>query len=266
MSSPLIRPLDREALRRQFREAQPFPFIVVDEFLDPQFAREVAAAFPAYADARVRGREFGAVNEKKKVQITDASIFPEPVKKLNELLSGPSFLKDLEYITGIENLLADPELQGGGMHITGPRGRLDVHVDFNYARGLHRRLNILVYLNEGWKDEWGGAVELWDEKVRHCVHSLKPVLNRCVVFATSEISFHGVEPVTCPEGMRRISFAGYYYTREAPASWDGSKHSTLFKARPKERLRGYVLMPLEKARNQLLPPAKRMVKKLIGRT
>ena len=264
----MIRPFDRDALRRQFQEAKPFPFIAIDEFLDPGFAREVAAAYPTYGDARGRGHEFRAINEKNKVQITDSAAFPEPVKELDRVLSGRSFLEDLEYITEIDHLLSDPQLRGGGMHITGPRGRLDVHVDFNYveARKLHRRLNILVYLNEDWKDEWGGAVELWDDKVRTCVHSFKPALNRCVVFATSEISFHGVEPVTCPEGTQRISFAAYYYTKEAPASWDGTKHSTVFKARPQERIRGHVLMPFEKARNELVPKAKRFVKKLIGRT
>ena len=242
--------------------------MVIDEFLDPGFAREVAASYPPYAEAVGLGHEFSAVNEKKKVQITEAATFPEPVKKLNELLSAPNFIEDLEYITGINNLLCDPLLDGGGMHLTGPRGRLDVHVDFNYveARKLHRRLNILVYLNEGWQDEWGGAVELWDPEVRTCAHSLKPVLNRCVVFATSDISFHGVEPVACPAGHQRISFAAYYYTKEAPAHWDGTTHSTVFKNRPHERIRGRVLMPLEKARRRVVPSAKRVVKKLIGRS
>jgi hypothetical protein len=267
MPRTLIRPLDREALRRQFQQAEPFPFMAINELFEPEFAREVAASYPTYTQARGRGREFSAVNENRKVQITDAALFPESVKKLNEALSSRSFIEDLEYITGIDNLLYDEELQGGGMHLTGPRGRLDVHIDFNYVdlRKLHRRLNILVYLNEGWKDEWGGAVEFWDEKVRNCAYSVKPLLNRCVVFATSEISYHGVEPVTCPEGTQRISFAAYYYTREAPAHWDGTKHTTVFKARPKERIRAYVLMPFERARSDLYPSAKRAVKKLIRR-
>jgi len=268
MSQPVIQPFDRETLRREFHEAKPFPFIAVDEFLDPEFARDVASSYPTYAEARGSGLEFSAVNEKKKVQITDAATFPESVAKLNALLASPSFIEDLEYITGIDNLLYDAELRGGGMHVTGPRGRLDVHVDFNYVEALelHRRLNILVYLNEDWKDEWGGGVELWDEEVRTCGGSFKPVLNRCVLFATSNISFHGVEPVTCPEGTQRISFAAYYYTKEAPAHWDGTSHSTIFKARPQERIRAHVLMPLEKARRGFVPSAKRIVKKLIGRS
>jgi hypothetical protein len=263
----MLRPLDRESLRRQFQNAKPFPFVAIDGFLEPSFAREVAASYPSYSTARAQGREFSAVNEQSKIQVTDMSVFPEPVKRLNALLSSPEFLSELEYITGIEGLQYDSRLDGGGMHLTGPRGRLDVHVDFNYleVRRLHRRLNILVYLNEDWKDEWGGAVELWDQDVRECHHSFKPLLNRCVIFETSEISFHGVEPVTCPEGVRRISFAAYYYT-QTREDWDGNVHTTVFKPRPDERFRGAVLMPLEKIRRGLVPTAKQVVKKLIGRS
>lgn len=267
MPTRLIRPLDREALRLQFQEAEPFPHIAMEDFLEPEFAREVAASYPSYADARDSGREFRAVNENRKVQLTDPAHFPEPVAKLNQALASRSFVEDLEYITGIENLVYDEQLQGGGMHLTGRSGRLDVHVDFNYieARKLHRRVNILVYLNEHWKDEWGGAVELWDQEVRTCARSVKPLLNRCVIFATSEISYHGVEPITCPEGTQRNSFAAYYFTKEAPAGWDGTRHTTIFRARPNERLRAYVLMPFEKARRHVYPSAKRAVKRLIGR-
>jgi len=84
MSQPMIRPFDREALRRQFQEAKPFPFIAIEQFLEPEFAREVAASYPRYAEARGRGREFSAVNEKKKVQIVDAETFPEPVRRLKQ--------------------------------------------------------------------------------------------------------------------------------------------------------------------------------------
>jgi hypothetical protein len=97
-----------------------------------------------------------------------------------------------------------------------------------------------------WERGWGGNVELWDRDVKVCYHSLEPILSRCVIFETSEISFHGVEAVTCPAGMTRKSFAGYYYTAEAPAGWDGAVHSTLFRARPDERVKGLVLMPLER--------------------
>ena len=84
-----IQPFDRDALRRAFMNASPFPFAKIDDFLDPEFAQAVAAAYPKFDDAMKQGRSFKAVNEKKKIQITDASKFPEPVAKLNELLASP---------------------------------------------------------------------------------------------------------------------------------------------------------------------------------
>jgi hypothetical protein len=126
-------------------------------------------------------------------------------------------------------------------------------VDFNYLRErqLHRRLNILVYFNEGWQESWGGNIELWDREVKVCHHSLSPVFNRCVVFATSDISFHGVTAVSCPRDVIRKSFAAYYYTREAPLGWDGMEHSTVFRARPGEHMKRHVLMPLENAQRRV---------------
>ena len=247
-----INPIDRDALRERVRASTPVPNFCLDEFLDRSFAGRVLSAYPTYEEAMKLGRSFAAVNEKGKVQVTDSSAFAEPVAELNRHLASPEFRETLSYVFDIPDLLPDPELVGGGIHQTGPRGHLDVHVDFNYIpdRELHRRLNILVYFNEGWKPGWGGNIELWDKDVRTCVHSYSPIFNRCVVFETNEISYHGVTAVKCPEDRSRKSFAAYYYTQQAPANWDGQAHSTIFKARPDEILKGNVLMPLEQARHK----------------
>ncbi len=158
----MLLPLDRDSLREQYANASPFPFVKIENFLDPGFAAQVAGAYPSFAEATGKGRTFKTVNEQKKVQVTDARLFPAPVAQLNAALASPAFISDLSYITSIPDLLADAELNGGGMHVTGPGGRLDVHVDFNYLehRRLHRRLNLLLYLNSDWKDEWGGHIQL----------------------------------------------------------------------------------------------------------
>jgi Rps23 Pro-64 3,4-dihydroxylase Tpa1-like proline 4-hydroxylase len=249
----LIKPIDQNALRERVRQAKPFPFFCIDGFLDDAFAEQVHGSFPSYEEAAQIGRKFSAVNERGKIQVTDSTKFAAPVAELNRALAAPEFLEKLSHIFAIPNLLADDELVGGGIHQTGPRGHLDVHVDFNYIqeRQLHRRLNILIYFNKDWEPEWGGNIELWDKDVKVCHHSFTPIFNRCVVFETNEISYHGVTAVTCPEDRARKSFAAYYYTKEAPAHWDGEAHSTNFKARPDERLKGNVLMPLEKASRRL---------------
>jgi Rps23 Pro-64 3,4-dihydroxylase Tpa1-like proline 4-hydroxylase len=262
----LINPIDRDALRARVRQAAPFPHFCIDQFLEAEFAEQVYQAFPSFEEAARIGRSFSAVNEKGKIQVTDASKFAGPIAELNRALAAPEFLDLLSSAFEIPRLLPDEELVGGGMHQTGPRGHLDVHVDFNYIeeRQLHRRLNILVYFNKDWKPEWGGNIELWDKDVKVCHHSFSPIFNRCVVFQTSEISYHGVTAVQCPEDRTRKSFAAYYYTKETPQSWNGEIHSTNFKARPDEVLKGNVLMPLEKAGNRLRSAVAGIKRKIKG--
>ncbi len=239
---------------------QPFPHFCIDDFLNEDFANEIYQSFPAYQDAMKLGYEFSAVNEKRKIQITDSSKFPLPILELHKMLASPEFIAKVEEMTGIPNLLADPDLIGGGIHETNSGGRLDVHVDFNYIpeKKWHRRVNILIYFNKDWKEEYGGYLDIWDKEVKNCHGSFAPVFNRAAGFATSEFSWHGVTPVTCPPEMMRRSCAVYYYTKEAPEGWDGKQHSTVFKARPTEWVKGHVAMPVE----QSLRDAKQAVKSI----
>lgn len=266
----LFRDLNTAELREQFRSAQPFPSIVIDDFLDADFARAMARSYPDFEVARELGFEFNAVNEKRKVQVTDEARFPDPVKQFAQLAASPEFRKLLSEISGIDDLLWDDTYAGAGMHLTASSGRLDVHVDFNRleSTGWHRRLNLLLFLNERWEDEWGGKLELWDKDVTQCAHSLKPIFNRLVLFETSEISFHGVTPIKCPPDTARKSFALYYYSEQAPPGVAPDKvHSTVFRARPEEYVRGHVLMPLSRARETLLTAfrsAKSRTARLLG--
>jgi len=242
-----VRALPLAARHDTFVNAAPFPHVVLENFIDLETCRTIAAEYPTFENARALGFEFNAVNERKKIQITDQKTFPPAVKALSDFLASPAFLRDLSALTGIPNLLAVEALFGGGMHMTGPHGRLDVHVDFNRGQhGLYRRLNLLLYLNPEWDDAWGGQIELWDPQVKHCAVSLTPALGRCLIFETSQISFHGVAPLKCPPDYARRSFAAYYYTAEPPPiGADTVMHGTLFRARPDETLRRYVLMPAE---------------------
>src|SRR5207237_1002708 len=108
-------------------------------------------------------------------------------------LNAAAVLGALEALTGIAELRADGELEGGGLHQITPGGYLKVHADFNYhpTTRLHRRLNLLLYLNRDWEPGWDGDLELWGRDVSRCEKSITPVLNRCVIFATTDIAFHG---------------------------------------------------------------------------
>src|SRR6266851_6899951 len=127
----MLQPCDREKLRLEFASAKPVSYVKIDNFIDPEKAKTIVAAYPSFDAAQGQGRTFTSVNERRKVQISDYRKFNAPVQELNEALASPGFLGDLAYITGIPYILADEQLVGGGIHVTGPGGRLDVHVDFH---------------------------------------------------------------------------------------------------------------------------------------
>lgn len=244
---PILADLDYGALKTQMQKAPGFPHFCIDGFLDEAFADEVLAAFPSYQQARALGHSFEAVNEKHKIQLTDSARFGAAIRRLHHVLASDAFVRKMSLISGIPDLVADPALSGGGIHETSHGGRLDVHIDFNFNEtlGLYRRLNVLVYFNKDWREEYGGYLDLWDRDVRKCLGRYAPSFNRAAGFATSDISWHGVTPVNCPPGQVRKSFAVYYYSKEPPAGWDGVKRSTVFRARPDEYWRAAFAMPAE---------------------
>ncbi len=255
---------DFDELFRRYSSASPYPWISIDNFLKPDFADALAASYPSYEDAlKLGGREFKAINETRKTQVVDADKYPEPVLKVHQLFASDAWLELVSKLTGIPRVLADPDMNGGGMHLYASGALLDVHVDFNYVekKQWHRRLNILLFLNKDWQAEWGGQFEIWNSDVSELGAALEPVFNRCVLFETSEMSYHGVRKVNCPADVTRNSFAAYYYTKEAPQGWDGSTHSTVFIARPDEKIKR-VLMPLEKYYKRTTDAARRLVRKV----
>jgi hypothetical protein len=141
---------------------------------------------------------------------------------MGQLNSGV-FLAFLEKLTGIEGLIPDPTFGSCGMHSTGRGGRLMMHTDVNrhpHGCAMHQVLNLILYLNEDWKEEYGGHLELWDE-ARKPVRKILPVANRVALFHTGTRSLHGhPHPLTCPPGRRRNSLAVYYYLRDRPATED----------------------------------------------
>ena len=68
-----------------------------------------------------------------------------------------------------------------------------MHADFSYHNGLRldRRINVLIYLNKDWKEEYGGHFELWDREVKRAEKKILPIFNRCAIFSTTSVSFHG---------------------------------------------------------------------------
>jgi len=218
-------------LAESYRAAEPFPHIVFDEFLDPDIARAAAAEFdPPDSD---EWNSFVHVNERK-YSNTAPETWGSASRSILDVLQSDRFVKFLTDLTGIEDLLRDDALEGGGLHQSRRGGFLNVHADYTVHpkhRHWRRRVNVLVYLNPEWRDEYGGELELWSRDMKHKVESVAPTCNRAVIFTTDMDSFHGhPDPLQCPEDLARRSLALYYFTEEtAPVV-----RSTEYRSRPGE--------------------------------
>ncbi len=216
----------------EYQQASPYPHIVLEDFVNPAILNECVREFDKL------NAEDGWINyvhyNERKAGLNKLDLLPATIKSTINELNSPEFLEFLSKLTGIKNLMKDDMLEGGGIHQSKRGGYLNVHADFTvhpHHRNWQRRVNVLVYLNKDWQEEWGGKLELWDREMKNCERKVLPVFNRCVIFNTDADSYHGHPvPTTCPENENRRSIALYYYTEEA----NPFRRATYYQARPGE--------------------------------
>ena len=242
-----------------YRGKQPYPYGGFDDFLPAEVLDHVLEELQTLPEAETT---FNRPQEKLKTSYVPERL-PTYTRNLFYVLNSRPFVQFLENMTGIKGLIPDPYFAGGGVHVLGNGGHLDIHADFNHNAilNLERRLNVLIYLNKDWEKDFGGSFEIWNHEMTEMVESFVPLFNRMVCFNTGSTTWHGnPTPVNHPEGKPRMSLALYYYT----ATWDGTKrsHTTLFKPRPGSIDKA----DRETRRNELLqdmvPPI--MYRRLIG--
>lgn len=217
-----------------FRAAQPFRHVVIDDFFEPSFCRAISEQFPAFEDEAAinENEEIGGKATQERVRALGPAY-----KALDDLVQSESFRELVSRISGIPELQYDPYYFGGGTHENRHGQDLDPHIDFNYhpISGQHRRLNLIVYLNEEWDDDWGGSIQLHRDPYREPsddeIVTVTPLMNRCVMFETTEHSWHGFRRIDLPEDKRHLSrrsFALYFYTEDRPARETADEHSTVY--------------------------------------
>ena len=220
---------------KSYVSADPFPHIVFDNFFNEKFLNEVLNEFPNELDKI--GGKYSTNQEKKSFSNSPEKLSP----KINDFLNFTNSHKFIDFINKLSvmerPLIPDPYLFGGGVHELKDGGFLNIHCDFNKhpKMNLDRRINVLIYLNHDWKDEYGGALELWDKDIKSCVQKIKPIFNRMVIFNTTNFSYHG-NPDTVKlsdKSKSRKSIALYYYSNGRPSNEVSIKdHSTLWANRP----------------------------------
>lgn len=191
---------------------KPFPHTVIDGFLSPEVVARINDEWPEGSWSKKAGKTSVKWNTQD---------LPPAAREVVEGID----ISLIERVTGIQGLIADPDLFGGGLHCIPSGGYLKMHVDFNkHPKGWHRRVNLIIFLNEHWEDMWGGhlRLELGDQE-----KYISPVGGRAVIFETTDSSWHGhPDPLGCPVGVQRRSLALYFYTEQPPAT---PSHTTIYR-------------------------------------
>ena len=216
-SSSILRPdLDLATLAHAFKAAKPFHHVVIGEFFAPAVASRLVDEFPPF-DAPLWAQYDNPIEVKKTCNHWDR--FPRTTYMVFDYLNSPRFVSQVAALVGCE-LFPDPGLHGG-WHAHGRGGKLNVHLDYSIhpKLGFERRVNLIVYLTPGWKEQWGGALGLWAHNRATngpgaLVKQVACRFNQAILFDTSQSSWHGLpEPLTCPAGVTRNSVAVYYVCR-----------------------------------------------------
>ena len=217
----------------RYAQAAPFAHVVLDDFLPEAVADRLVEEFPSVG--AIDWIAYDAPNERKLESKHEGQLGPFTRHVVSQFHSS-AFLTFLERLTGVPGLIPDPHLNGSGLHQIEPGGYLRVHADFNLnvPLSLYRRLNLLLYLNKEWQEGYGGHLELWNADMTQCEAKILPIFNRCVIFSTSERSFHGhPDPLRCPEGHTRKSLAVYYYVSPAASGVPLDGRPTVWRERPR---------------------------------
>lgn len=217
------------SLAADYQSKKPYHYTCVDNFLPIEILTRVREEALSMGEA---GPENASENERLKTSFNPDRM-PVYSKAVFHALNSRPFIQLLENMSGIKGLIPDPYFKGGGIHRTNTTGFLDIHADFNHhsAMNLERRLNVLIYLNPDWKEEYGGSFEIWSDDMKEKVEGFAPIMNRMCCFSTGSNTMHGnPEPVNHPDGDPRLSIALYYYT----STWQEGRvsQSTVFKQRP----------------------------------
>ena len=246
-----------EQTKAEFAIGKPYKHFVIDNFLNEDFANLLHDNFPTVEQL---GKHYKGLNEKKS-EGANFNDFHLAFTDLRNLLMSDKFAELIATLTGIEGVFVTDDNLGTGLHQGGNGSFLDIHIDFNIhaEKNVHRRLNLLIYMNKNWLPEYNGDLEMWNADMTKLEKTVAPLFNRCCVFETNEISYHGYsKKLNLPENVTRKSIYSYFYTEIRDNSV--AYHDTIFKARPeesiikkvgttiKERLKNFIKAQLKKMR------------------
>ena len=199
--------------RSGIRSDDPFPYFLIDNFFPLTVADDLVRVYSGPNDI-----EWDILHEcpesQRKLVCSTESKFPDLIREALWFFQSATFVNYVEEHLGVRELIVDPTHRGCGMHSIGRDGYVGIHSDSSRHpnQKLDQQLNLILWLNPGWEESWGGHLELWDRGGKECRVKILPQHNRAVIFETSTTSYHGhPHRLKCPPERRRNSLAVYYY-------------------------------------------------------
>ncbi len=222
-------------LQENYKNSGTIPYFIIDDLLPQALAMDIAKAFPHTSEmhfkSTLRERKYISSQMNAHSALVEEALFAFHDSKVVSLI---------QQITNHIPLYADPMLYAGGISRMEKDCFLNPHIDnsHNKDRTLWRSLNLLYYISPGWRESFGGNLELWPQGMRKPQITVESRFNRLVVMVTHQHSLHSVSPVQAHTARNCIS---NYYFSSKPMRADQPFHITAFRGRPEQPLRDIAL-------------------------
>jgi len=216
--------LNRIHLAENFKNAKPFPYIVVDNFIiKEEFDKITTAVKKLYSKS---SNESSGVKWETEAELnkwgSSGTQLPLELINLESFLKSTEILTFLTDVSGFINLQCTQQTNKSGysfMHAMIPGSFLAPHTDHTMdmsGTNAYHVLNIVYYVAEEWDANWGGGTSI--HKINGDVYTdveYRP--NRAVVFMHSPISVHGTSEVAIfAKGIRFSVYFDYYSNEVHP--------------------------------------------------
>ena len=202
--------LKLDALAKTALTADPYEYVVVEDFLDEAARDQILGGFP---------------------DMPNAGSFPlselqigQGLQGLFDALEGPEFRQAVEAKFGLD-------LEGKPTMFT-LRGRCDARDGRIHTDSKKKIITVLLYLNEGWQEE-GGRLRLLKsgEDLNAVATEVSPKFGTLLVFRRSDRSWHGHEQYVGPRKVIQMNWV----VSDKVAAWEQLRHRISATAK---RLRG----------------------------
>lgn len=199
---------NKEGLRLSYLTAQPFPYLIVDNFCEEEKLLKLEAEIPELEN---KSRDYVFANNK-----FEKSNYKEIGPLFQEIYDDLKSERMNSFLCFIANrkIFVDPKNHGGGLHQGKKNSFLDMHLDFNY-HPIHtnwfREFNLLLYLNKNWQPQYKGELKVEDLRTGEKKELAVP-FNRMIFQQCAPYTLHGYDMTSFPEGHYRTSIATYAYS------------------------------------------------------